>query len=129
SAPAAGDSVKPRLTWVQRALRVLSWLSLVVVISVTAVLWGVSERTWWGTALTFLPRPPFLAVPLMLLVVSLFAYRRMILVNLAAVLLAAFPLMGARIPLSFPTPQPDDLRVVSCNVQRYEPDFDAVLAE
>jgi vancomycin resistance protein VanJ len=129
SAPKAGGSVKPRLSRLQRVLRVLSWLSLAVVISATVVLWVVSERTWWGTALTFLPRHPFLAAPLLLLVVSLFAYRRMILVNLAAVLVAAFPLMGARIPLSFPTPQPDDLRVVSCNVQRYAPDFDAVLAE
>ena len=31
---------------------------------------------------------------------SLFVYRRMILVNLAGILLAAFPLMGARVPLA-----------------------------
>jgi vancomycin resistance protein VanJ len=128
-APKTGATGRPRLTRIQRVLRVLSWLSLVVVVSATAVLWVVSEQTWWGTALTFLPRHPFLAVPLLLLIISLLAYRRMILVNLAAVLVAAFPLMGARIPFSYPTPLPDDLRVVGCNVQRYAPDFDAVLAE
>jgi endonuclease/exonuclease/phosphatase (EEP) superfamily protein YafD len=53
----------------------------------------------------------------------------MIWLNLAAVLVAAFPLMGARIPLALPARDSDGLRVISCNVQRYEPDFDAVLRE
>jgi endonuclease/exonuclease/phosphatase (EEP) superfamily protein YafD len=129
AAPNDIGAAKNRLSRIQRVLWALSWLSLAVVLLATAVLWVVSERTWWGTSLTFLPHHPFLAVPLLLLVVSLFAYRRMILVNLTTVLVAAFPLMGARIPFSYPTPQADDLCVVSCNVQRYAPDFDAVLAE
>jgi endonuclease/exonuclease/phosphatase (EEP) superfamily protein YafD len=53
----------------------------------------------------------------------------MILVNLAGILLAAFPLMGARVPLALSAQEGDGLRVVSCNVQRYEPDFDSVLRE
>jgi endonuclease/exonuclease/phosphatase (EEP) superfamily protein YafD len=129
AAPNNVGAAKPRLSRIQRFLRALSWLSLAVVLLATVVLWVVSERTWWGTSLTFLPRHPFLAVPLLLLVVALFACRRMILVNLTTVLVAAFPLMGGRFPLSYPTPQPDDLCVVSCNVQRYAPDFDEVLAE
>jgi endonuclease/exonuclease/phosphatase (EEP) superfamily protein YafD len=108
-------------------LRFFSWVSLVTILTVTAVLWLVSERTWWGTVFTFLPRHAFLAVPALLLVASVFVYRRMILVNLAGVLVAAFPLMGARIPLA--APSNDGLRIVSCNVQRYEPDFDSVLRE
>jgi endonuclease/exonuclease/phosphatase (EEP) superfamily protein YafD len=113
----------------QRVLRILSWISLATILAATGVLWFVSERTWWGTVFTFLPRHAFLAAPILLLVASLFIYRRMILVNLAGILLAAFPLMGARVPLAFFTNEGDGLRLVSCNVQRYEPDFDSVLRE
>jgi endonuclease/exonuclease/phosphatase (EEP) superfamily protein YafD len=122
-------AVRPRLSRSQRALRFCSWISLATILAATGVLWLVSERTWWGTVFTFLPRHAFLAAAAVLLLVSLFVYRRMILVNLAGVLLAAFPLMGARIPLALPARDTGGLRVVSCNVQRYEPDFDAVLRE
>ncbi len=118
-----------RLSILQRLLRFCSWVSLLVILAATGVLWLVSERTWWGTVFMFLPRHAFLTAPTLLLVLSLFVYRRMILINLAGVLVAAFPLMGARIPLTLPTNDSDGLRVVSCNVQRYEPDFDSVLRE
>jgi endonuclease/exonuclease/phosphatase (EEP) superfamily protein YafD len=130
-APAA-ESPKPpprRRTRFQRVVRLLSWLSLAGVVSATAALWFASEGTWWGTVLTFLPRHAFLALPALLLVASVCVARRMILVNLAGVLLAAFPLMGARIPLRVPVAEDDGLRIVSCNVQRYQPDFDSVLRE
>jgi endonuclease/exonuclease/phosphatase (EEP) superfamily protein YafD len=125
SLPAGG----PRLSRSQRVLRLLSGISLATILAATAALWFVSERTWWGTVFTFLPRHAFLAAPALLLVASIFVYRRMIFVNLSGVLLAAFPLMGARIPLALPAQGGEDLRVVSCNVQRYEPDFDSVLRE
>jgi endonuclease/exonuclease/phosphatase (EEP) superfamily protein YafD len=130
-APPAGPppADAPPLTRLQRALRLCSWISLATILAATAVLWFVSEQTWWGTVFTFLPRHPFLAMPAVLLVASLFVYRRMIFVNLAGVLLAAFPLMGARVPLMLPSQDSEGLRVVSCNVQRYEPDFDLVLRE
>lgn len=128
--PAVGQppARAPRLSRL-RLLRLLSWVSLTTILAATVVLWFVSEQTWWGTALTFLPRHAFLAMPALLLVASLLVYRRMIFVNLAAVLVAAFPLMGARIPLALPADDGDGLRIVSCNVQRYEPDFDLVLRE
>jgi endonuclease/exonuclease/phosphatase (EEP) superfamily protein YafD len=119
----------PRLSRLRQLLRLCSWASLTTILAATVVLWFVSEQTWWGTALTFLPRHAFLAMPAVLLVASLLVYRRMIFVNLAAVLVAAIPLMGARIPLTLPAEDGDGLRVVSCNVQRYEPDFDLVLRE
>src|SRR5580704_16885805 len=125
--PPPTGAVRPNR--LQRVLRFCSWMSLATVLAATVVLWLVSEQTWWGTALTFLPRHAFLAMPAVLLVASLFVYRRMIVVNLAGALLAAFPLMGARVPLTFPAQDGDGLRVVSCNVQRYEPDFDSVLRE
>ena len=88
-----------RLNLAQRVLRIVSWISLATILAATSALWFISERTWWGTVLTFLPRHAFLAAPGLLLVVSLFVYRRMILVNLAGILLAAFPLMGAPSPV------------------------------
>ncbi len=129
TAPSAPPAPARRLTLFQRALRVVSWLSLVGIVAVTGILWFVSERTWWGTALTFVPLHAFLALPACLLFVSLFAYRRLMWVNLAGVLVAAFPLMGARVPLRLPVDEAGGLRIVSCNVQRYEPDFDLVLRE
>jgi endonuclease/exonuclease/phosphatase (EEP) superfamily protein YafD len=129
-APSTPPPVKVRrLSLPQRVLRILSWISLAIILATTGVLWFVSERTWWGTVLTFLPRHAFLAAPTLLLVASLFIDRRMILVNFAGVLLAAFPLMGARVPLALLAQEGDGLRVVSCNVQRYEPNFDSVLRE
>jgi endonuclease/exonuclease/phosphatase (EEP) superfamily protein YafD len=134
SEPRAPQEVAPsqsgrRPSRLQRVLRLLSWLSLMAILAATAVLWFVSEHTWWGTVLTFLPRHAFLAAPALLLIASLFVYRRMIWVNAVGVLVAAFPLMGARIPLALPASEGDGLRIVSCNVQRYEPDFDSVLRE
>jgi endonuclease/exonuclease/phosphatase (EEP) superfamily protein YafD len=130
-APAAAPTkaVVRRRSWPRHLLAALSCMSLASILAATAVLWLVSERTWWGSALLFLPRHAFLAVPGLLLLVSLFVSRRMIAVNLAGMLIAAFPLMGGRISMSFPTQGDDGLRVVSCNVQRYEPDFDSVLRE
>jgi endonuclease/exonuclease/phosphatase (EEP) superfamily protein YafD len=128
-APASRTASVSRLSRPQRALRLLSWMSLATIVAATAVLWLVSEGTWWGTVFLFLPRHAFLAAPAMLLVVSLLAYRRMVFVNLAGVLLAAFPLMGAQFPRLLPEQNTGGLQVVSCNIQRYEPDFDSVLRE
>jgi endonuclease/exonuclease/phosphatase (EEP) superfamily protein YafD len=128
-APSAPQTPVRRLTLFQRALRVVSWLSLAGILAATGILWFVSERTWWGTILTFVPRHAFLVLPAFFLLVSLFAYRRMVWVNLAGVLVAAFPLMGGRVPLVLPVDEAGGLRIVSCNVQRYEPDFDLVLRE
>jgi vancomycin resistance protein VanJ len=130
--PDETPAVRPRRRRLVKAVRILSLLDLVIVALAVGVLWIVSERTWWGTLLTFLPRHPFLVAPILLLLVSLFADRRMIVVNLASLVLAAGPLMGARIPLSIvagnETPE-HNLRIVSCNVQCFEPDFESVLRE
>jgi endonuclease/exonuclease/phosphatase (EEP) superfamily protein YafD len=130
SAPAAArPASQPRRKFARRLLCVCSWISLLIILAATAALWFVSERTWWGTVFTYVPRHPFLVPPALLLIASFWIDRRMIAVNLAALLVAVFPLMGARIPLSIPPRSDGGLRIVSCNVQRYEPDFDSVLEE
>jgi vancomycin resistance protein VanJ len=115
-----------------RAVRIVSLADLVLVISAVAVLWFVSERTWWGTLFTFLPRHAFLVAPTLLFLLSLWTARRMIAVNLACLGLAAGPLMGGRIPwplVAGVTESQTGIRIVSCNVQCFEPDFESVLQE
>jgi endonuclease/exonuclease/phosphatase (EEP) superfamily protein YafD len=131
-APAPAPATRVPIGRVARAVRILSLADFVVVALATAILWIVSEHTWWGTLFLFLPRHVFLAVPTLLLLCSLFTDRRSILINLAGMALAAGPLMGGRVPLSFfvgrNTPK-SRIRIVSCNVQVYGPDFDSVVRE
>jgi endonuclease/exonuclease/phosphatase (EEP) superfamily protein YafD len=130
--PDETPAVRPRGRRLVKTVRILSLLDFVIVTLAIAVLWIVSERTWWGTLLTFLPRHAFLVAPILLLLVSLFADRRMIAVNLASLVLAAGPLMGGRIPWSNVAgneTSEQNLRIVSCNVQCFEPDFESVLRE
>jgi endonuclease/exonuclease/phosphatase (EEP) superfamily protein YafD len=131
-APPPTAAARPPRRWLAKIVRRLSVLTLLAVILATAALWFVSERTWWGTLFTFLPRHAFLAVPTLLCVCSLFADRPSILLNVVSMLLAAGPLMGGRIPFDTlwvgKTPEAP-LKVVSCNVQVFEPDFESVLRD
>jgi vancomycin resistance protein VanJ len=115
-----------------RVVRILSLVDLAIVVLAIGVLWIVSERTWWGTLFTFLPRHAFLVLPALLLIGSLFSDRLSIFINLAGVALAAGPLMGGRVPLAAPfesSGPASGIKVVSCNVQCFEPDFESVLRE
>jgi vancomycin resistance protein VanJ len=115
-----------------KIVRFLSLADFAIVALATGMLWIVSERTWWGTLFTFLPRHALLAAPALLLLCSLFTHRRSILVNLAAMILAAGPLMGGRIPLGGfggESASEATIRIVSCNVQCFEPDFELVVDE
>ncbi len=121
-----------RIGRLAKTVRFLSLADFGIVALATGTLWIVSERTWWGTLFTFLPRHALLAAPALLLVCSLYAHRRSIIVNAAAMILAAGPLMGGRIPLvGFGEPSAPNatIRIVSCNVQCFEPDFELVLSE
>jgi endonuclease/exonuclease/phosphatase (EEP) superfamily protein YafD len=131
-APPQAAAARSPLRRSAKIVRILSLLTLAAVVLATGVLWLVSERTWWGTLFTFLPRHAFLAAPTLLLVCSLFTDRRSILINLAGMALAAGPLMGGRVPLAplFGGKTPESgLKVVSCNVQVFQPDFESVLRE
>jgi endonuclease/exonuclease/phosphatase (EEP) superfamily protein YafD len=107
-------------------------VALAVSIVLVAVLWGVSERTWWGTVFVFVPRHPLLIAPVLLLICALFTDRRSIAINGANLCLVAGPLMGGRLPLAHWLVSPatlNTLKVVSCNVQLYRPNFADVLRE
>jgi vancomycin resistance protein VanJ len=115
-----------------RIVRNLSLANLGLTLTAIAALLGDWGNTWWRTLLVFLPHHPFLVAPAVLLVCSLFVRRRWVVVNLICLGLVVGPLMGLRLPVgSLLTGRlgRDGLRIVSCNVQRYQPDFEAVLRE
>ena len=112
----------------------LSWANLSALMVVSGLLFLVSENWWLGTVLTYLPRTPYLSPAMGLLVASLFWHRPSIAVNLISVAVVLFPLMGFVIPLNQSDPVESgrkslQLKIVSCNVQRFRPNFQQVLNE
>lgn len=122
-----------------RVARWLRWLTAAHVSSVAGVwflIWEVSESHWLGSVVTFLPRLPWLIPGLLLLTASLLARSRMFWVNFATLLFALhsvteFNVPWSRLVESSPTAIQDErtLRIVSCNVQTFAPDFNLVMRE
>ncbi|MCA9113724.1 MAG: endonuclease/exonuclease/phosphatase family protein [Planctomycetaceae bacterium] len=116
-----------------RYLRVLSLACLACTVLLAGLLYFVSENWWATAALTYLPRQPWLLPPLVLAVLSVAWNRRMIAVNLASALIVLLVVMEFSIP--FPSggrtaaAGTKPIRIVSCNVQSYEPAFATVLRE
>ena len=115
-----------------RIVRFLSIANLTAVSAVWVLITQVSERWWVSCALTYLPRIPYV-IPSLILAVCAFRWRpRLIWVNLAAAGLAVGPVAGLRLPSLWQTTAPAStltLRVLSCNIQEYEPAFPTVLQE
>lgn len=110
-------------------------MNLTVVVGLLLLVFVVSEHWWVSTALTYLPRAPW-AIPSLALAVAGFVWHRPTLwINVIAFLMVAGPLMEFRAPGftgPFITTTEDKtalLRVVSCNVQAYKPNFADVLRE
>lgn len=94
------------------------------------LLFGISERWWLGTVLTYAPRAALLIPGLILLPFSLFAGRAAAGVNAVSLALTSIPIMEFQMPLRFgSSPVGEPIRVLTCNVQRFKPDFDSLLAE
>ncbi|MDP1795929.1 MAG: endonuclease/exonuclease/phosphatase family protein [Planctomycetaceae bacterium] len=119
----------PRLVWA------LSGINLAVVIGTLLLVFVVSEHWWVSTAITYLPRSPWAIPSLVLAVAGLIWHRPSLWINLIAFLMVLGPLMEFRAPGftgSFVTTTPTQtaaLRIVSCNVQGYKPNFADVLRE
>lgn len=125
----AGPGRIPRLIWA------LSGLNLVAVVGAMLLVFVVSERWWVSTAVTYLPRSPWAIPSLVLAVAGLIWHRPTLWINVIAFLMVAGPLMEFRAP-GFTGPfvtttqaKGGTLRVVSCNVQAYKPNFADVLRE
>lgn len=117
--------------WVAR----LSWLNLAALLAISALLFVVSENWWLSSAMTYAPRFPYGLPALLLLVLALMFHRSSVLVNLISIAMVGGPIMGLTLPIAQWMAPPVDveegfkLKVVSCNVQDYRPDFAAILAE
>lgn len=122
-------SAAPRGRWLVR----VSCVNLIAVAAVTLLLKFVSENWWVSAAMVYLPRSLYAVPGIALLPFALARSWRAVLFNLAAIGLVAGPLMHAQYPLGdeADTPLKKDrtLRIVSCNVQRFRPDFASVLEE
>jgi endonuclease/exonuclease/phosphatase family metal-dependent hydrolase len=132
-----GEPVKPlrRMANAARWVIGLSCVNLLLLCAVSYVLYAISETWWIGTVLTYAPKAPFVVPTLMLVVASLFWNRESLGINLVSMAIVLVPVMGLSIPLdrwlsgSDSTDGPKPLKIVSCNVQAFQPDFDKVLDE
>lgn len=126
---------RPRTRIAARLVIGLSCLNLVVLSFVNYLLYFVSEAWWPGTVVTYAPRILFLLPTLIVLLGSLIWHRGSIGMNLISTLIAVGPVMGLSLPFdrwlngSAPIEGESLLKVVSCNVQSYAPDFGKVLKE
>jgi endonuclease/exonuclease/phosphatase (EEP) superfamily protein YafD len=126
------SSAPPKRRRWARAVRVVSLVDLAVVVVATALLWAVSERTWWGSIFTFLPRHIFLFMPTLLLICSVIADRWSILVNLVGLMVVVGPLMGGHVAVASFTAEkrPEQgLTVISCNMEYLQPGVEVLLRE
>ena len=122
-----------------RRRRLVGWLTVGNAVGM-AGLWTlisvVSEQWWLGSVVTFLPRLPWLVPSVLLMLASVLVRSRMFWVNFAAVLFALVSIVGFNIPWHAAwerTAAANDsermVRLVSANVQDFEPDFSTLLRE
>lgn len=120
---------------VARLVWAMSGLNLALVVGLLVLVFVVSERWWLGTLATYLPRAPWAAPSLVLSLVAVFWHRPSLWINLIALGLVIGPLMDVRAPGLTRSLQADRrptthaLRIVSCNVQAFRPNFAEVMRE
>ncbi len=118
-----------------RWVRGLSWFNLAALGVLCWLLFVVSEGWWVSTVLTYAPRAPFVAPTLGLLVAALFWHRQSLWVNAVSLAVVLGPVMGLSVPASrlfspsIAGTDEFDLKIVSCNVQAFRPNFAKVLEE
>lgn len=114
-----------------RIVRNLTWANLGVLSLIAWLIFSVSETWWISDALLFLPRSPYALPALILLGLSAIHARRYVWVNLLSIAIVVGPMMELQLPLSAAAAAPAEqqLTLVSCNVQAFQPNFGKVLRE
>ena len=117
-----------------RVIFVFSVVNLGLVVAFLILLFGVSEHFFLGALFCFAPRIFALIPSLILLPLSLVWARNAVILNAVTAILILTVAMEFNIPDRGKEKIEDSgnqqpLRILSCNVQRMEPDFSAVLAE
>ena len=112
-------------------IALISLLYLILMIPLLGLEW-VSETWWVGTIFAYSPRVVFLIPPVIFIVGSFLWHRKSVIVNLISIVIAAGPLMHLQLPPTSVPQLPEkeqQIRLVTYNVQGFEPDFSAVLQE
>lgn len=125
SQKALGHSIK-------RWTCLLSLLNLSIVGGLIFLTTQLSENWWLSGALLFIPQTPFLIPSICLLACSVVWHLKSGLLNLTATGLILIFLCDANFslkPLSQPSESPRNVRLITCNVQDFEPNFGLVLRE
>ena len=121
----------------------LRWLTaghIVGIASLWYAIWNVSEQWWLGSVLTFLPRTPWLAPGLLLILVGVWQRSGTVLVNLVLSLFVLWSIVGFNVPWQTLVSNTENsnlsndrsartVRIVSANTQQFEPDFTLLLRE
>ncbi|NNE91113.1 MAG: hypothetical protein HKN23_05655, partial [Verrucomicrobiales bacterium] len=117
---------KPR-----KFIRFCSWFNLLFLLAILILIFVISERWWLGVIATYAPRMFYLVPGAVLLLAGLFVDRKTAVVSFLGIFIFAFVGLEFSIP-GFGSARSEGtqpLRVVTCNVHRFLPDFDSVLEE
>lgn len=110
----------------------MSVLNLALSAGMVLLLSDISEEWWLSGALIYIPQTPLLIPSICLMFCSLGWHLRSLLLNLASFGLILICLCGARFsmkPFSDIPESPQNIKVVTCNVQNFQPNFGKVLRE
>lgn len=110
----------------------VSVLNLLFTMALVIAMLEISEDWWLTGTLIFVPQLPLLIPSICLFVASLVFNVRAAILNFASLALIFFNLCGAGFSMKAfdePSDSPLNIRVLSCNVQNFEPDFSKVLRE
>ncbi|MDA0590623.1 MAG: endonuclease/exonuclease/phosphatase family protein [Planctomycetota bacterium] len=109
-----------------------SVLNVLFTMALVVSMLEVSENWWLTGTLIFVPQLPLLIPSICLLVASLVFNIRAALLNVACLGLVLFSLCGAGFSMKAFDEVPNsarNIRVLSCNVQNFQPDFSKVMRE
>ncbi|MFO0919970.1 MAG: endonuclease/exonuclease/phosphatase family protein [Planctomycetaceae bacterium] len=117
-----------------RWLLTLSLVNLLGVLVVAGLLRFASEDWWRTMPLVYLPKMPLLIPSLGLIGLTAVRRVRWVPINLASLILVLGPIMGFVLPVSrwtgpVASESQDELRLVSCNIQAFKPNFPEVIGE
>lgn len=119
----------------RRFARWTLWTSVLNVLFTMALVFlmlEVSENWWLTGTLIFVPQLPLLIPSICLLAASLVFHFRSSFLNAVSLGLILFSVCGASFSMKAFDPVADSsrhIRIVTCNVQNYEPDFSKVMRE
>lgn len=110
-------------------LAVATWLNLLAVMVISALIMGIGEHWWFSAALVYLPRLPWLLPSVVLVPVLLWRRWKWTPLAIVPIFVVAVPLMGLCMPVAKAAKGEHAMRIASCNIQDGLPRFASVAHE